>query len=73
MTDPDDPVAAFKQRVAGKTVTFNLEAAPVESADGDPRGVAPETTMRFAFDEDGICCPAWESDPTTPEGARNDD
>jgi hypothetical protein len=69
MTDPDpDPVEAFKKRVAGKTIRFNIEAAPVETVDGEPRGVEPETTMQFAFDEDGICIPVWGTDETTPEG-----
>ncbi|BDX30938.1 hypothetical protein TUM20985_14850 [Mycobacterium antarcticum] len=64
MTDDNDqdPVAAFKERVAGKTITFNVEAAASETLDGAPLGVDPPTTMRFTFDEDGVCVPAWESD-----------
>lgn len=67
MTD-HDPVAAFRQRVAGKTITVATGPLLVETGDGEPQGVEPGSTLQFAFDEDGICCPAWESDQTTPEG-----
>lgn len=70
MTDEKpDPVAVFKQRVAGKTITVSTGPALVESGDGEPQGVEPGSTMQFAFDEDGLCCPVWpESDQPTTEG-----
>ena len=73
MTD-SDPAATFKQRVAGKTITVTTRGQLVENGDGEPEGVEPGSTAQYAFDEDGICCPVWETDETTPEGetTKND-